>query len=105
LRQEEQDRRRKFEEAEEKYREKIAAAENMEHHGHGYGHRHTHNHHHHRTHHHSNCKNSDAHGGGVVHTTGNTVFSNFVAVDDMKDEKVELPFENVDVVAPSVKGK
>jgi hypothetical protein len=99
---EEQDRIRKFEEAEEKYREKIAAAANMEHHGHG----HSNNHHqYHHTHHHSHRKNSDAQGSGVVDATGNTASSNFVDVDDMKDEKVELSFENVNVVAPPVKGK
>jgi hypothetical protein len=76
----------------------------MEHHGHGHGHRHTHKYHRrHHTHHHSHCKNSDPHGGGVVHTTGNTVSSNFVDVDERR--KVELSFENVNVVAPPVKGK
>jgi hypothetical protein len=78
----------------------------MEHHGHGHGHRHTHNHHHHHhTHHHSHFKNIDAHGGGVVHTTGNTASSNFVDVDDMKEEKVELSFENDNFVALPVQGK
>lgn len=86
---EDQERIRKIEEEEERYRERHAAAEiaQQQRHSNEY------------------YAGGSAEGGGGNGSGGgdtiNTPSSNFVDVDDMKDEKVELSFENVNVVAPT----
>ncbi len=81
---EEQDRVRKREEEEERYRQKMAATESME-----QNHR----------------KNSESMGdGGDSTNVAHTAASNFVDIDDMKDEKVELSFDNVNVVTLTTSG-
>jgi len=88
---EEQDRIRKIEE-EERYKEKIAIeADTMEAQRKNSGNFSSNNAGPHHHHHH--------HGGDIIPN------NNFVDVDDMKEEKVELSFENVNVVAPSSKKK
>ena len=82
--QEEQERIRKVEEEEKRYREKHAAMA-ME-----YQRRNEHNN-----------DMVDNGGGGDSMMNPNAPASNFVDVDDMKDEKVELSFKDVNVVAPT----
>lgn len=74
---EEQERIQKIEEEEERYKEKIAASESSEQ---------------------QHRKNSNSFAGdGINSMTVHASSNNFVDVDDMKDEKVELSFSNVNV--------
>ncbi len=81
---EDQERIRKIEEEEQRYRERLDAAESAQ----------------------QQRQNNEYMGGGGSSVGGGgdattMASSNFVDVDDMKDEKVELSFENVNVVAPT----
>lgn len=84
---EDQERIRKQEEEKERYREQRAAAaeiaERNRRHGEG----------------------GDGDRGGVNEAPGGFNKANFVDVDDMKDEKVELSFSNIDATAPPKKKK